>query len=70
MGFVCAQKEEAVSGGKGEAVAEKGSDTHEKRRLPLIALGGIEENLGMVGAISSGDDCGLCCNVVVYAVML
>ena len=49
-------KKEAIRGGTGEAVAEKGSDTHNKIRLTSIALGGTEENLGMVGDISSGDD--------------
>jgi len=48
-------KKEAIGGGTGEAVAEKGSDMHNKIRLAPVALGGTEENLGMVGAVSSGD---------------
>lgn len=63
-------KKEAISGEKGQAVTEKGGVTHKKIRLPLIALGGIEENLGMVGAISSGNDHGLCCVRVLGAAVV
>lgn len=47
-------KKEALGGGKGEAA--ENSDMRKKIRLPQIALGGTEENLGMVGAFSSDDD--------------
>lgn len=60
-------QKEAISG---EAVAENGSGAHKKTRLPLIALGGIEKISGMVGVISSGDDCGLRCIKVLGAAVV
>lgn len=36
----------------------------------MTALGGIEENVGIVGAISSGDDWGLCCIKVLGAAVV